>query len=169
MKEEVKKYEEEQQQLTNQIFDLQHEQEKYSTVMKENQQKIKYYHSEVRGIDSMCTEDQGSLGIANHMRATPSCTHTVRRKIHGLGLLYCLFIWYPLFHWLDISFMRIDPGQVGMLPLAIQIVCTVAIDSLGWTGDTPAHTTQNISLVTHMSVIQLDTGSLNFNAGCRFL
>ncbi|XP_065911796.1 structural maintenance of chromosomes protein 4-like isoform X2 [Dysidea avara] len=48
MKEEVKKYEEEQQQLNNQIFDLQREQEKYSTVMKENQQKIKYYHSEVK-------------------------------------------------------------------------------------------------------------------------
>jgi len=52
MKEEVKKYEEEQQQLNNQIFDLQHEQEKYSTVMKENQQKIKYYHSEVKAMHS---------------------------------------------------------------------------------------------------------------------
>jgi len=54
MKEEVKKYEEEQQQLNNQIFDLQHEQEKYSTVMKENQQKIKYYRSEVRDKKRKC-------------------------------------------------------------------------------------------------------------------
>lgn len=48
LKDEILKCEEEQQKLNNQILDYQHEQEKYLTVMKENQQKIKYYNSEVR-------------------------------------------------------------------------------------------------------------------------
>ena len=47
MKEEILKCEEKQQELNDQILDYQHEQEKYVTVMKENQQKIKYYNSEV--------------------------------------------------------------------------------------------------------------------------
>ena len=48
MKNEIQKCEEEQQKLNDQILDHQHEQEKYVTVMKENQQKIKYYNSEVK-------------------------------------------------------------------------------------------------------------------------
>ena len=48
VKNEILKCEEEQQKLNDQILDHQHEQEKYVTVMKENQQKIKYYNSEVR-------------------------------------------------------------------------------------------------------------------------
>ena len=47
VKDEILKCEEEQQKLNDQILDHQHEQEKYVTVMKENQQKIKYYNSEV--------------------------------------------------------------------------------------------------------------------------
>lgn len=47
VKDEILKCEEEQQKLNDQILDHQHEQEKYLTVMKENQQKIKYYNSEV--------------------------------------------------------------------------------------------------------------------------
>ena len=47
MKEEILKCEEKQQELNDQILDHQHEQEKYVTVMKENQQKIKYYNFEV--------------------------------------------------------------------------------------------------------------------------
>ena len=48
VKNEIQKCEEEQQKLNDQILDHQHEQEKYVTVMKENQQKIKYYNSEVK-------------------------------------------------------------------------------------------------------------------------
>ena len=53
LKDEILKCEEEQQKLNDQILDHQHEQEKYLTVMKENQQKIKYYNSEVRGYGTM--------------------------------------------------------------------------------------------------------------------
>ena len=47
IKEEIKKCEEEQQKINDQILDYQHEQEEYLAVMKENQQKIKYFNSEV--------------------------------------------------------------------------------------------------------------------------
>ena len=63
VKEEILKCEEEQQKLNDQILDHQHEQEKYLTVMKENQQKIKYYNSEVQKLFlSLCPRVDTELG-----------------------------------------------------------------------------------------------------------